>query len=99
VPVEAGSILAVFVRLPFEAVGLRLRLLLLRRHFEDRARFVELRRDLLRLARLRWQLRFYGSLKRLLRGWRLFHASLAIFLVLALFAHVAVSLYLGFRLR
>ncbi len=98
-PVKSGSLLAVFVRLPFEALVVRLRLRLLRRHFDDRARFAELRRALLRLARLRWQLRFYGSLKRLLRGWRVFHATLAVFLVLALAAHIAVSLYLGFSLR
>jgi hypothetical protein len=89
----------VFLRLPFEALSLRLRLRLLRRHLEDRERYAELRRALLRLGRLRWQLRFYGSLKRLLRGWRVFHASLAIFLVVALLAHIGVSLYLGFGLR
>jgi thioredoxin reductase/Pyruvate/2-oxoacid:ferredoxin oxidoreductase delta subunit/uncharacterized membrane protein (DUF485 family) len=98
-PVKSGSLLAVFVRFPFEALGVRIRLRLLRRHFDDRARFAELRRALLRLARLRWQLRFYGSLKRLLRGWRVFHATLAVFLVLALTAHIAVSLYLGFGFR
>jgi hypothetical protein len=98
-PVRSASMLAVFVRLPFEAVTLRLRLWLLRPRFHDRASFAELRRELLRLARLRWQLRFYGSLKRLLRGWRMFHATLAVFLVLAICAHIAVSLYLGFGLR
>jgi thioredoxin reductase len=95
-PVRSGSLVAVFVRFPFEALGLRLRLRLLRRHFDDPERFAELRRALLRLARLRWQLRFYRSLKRLLRGWRVFHATLAVFLVLALAAHIAVSLYVGF---
>jgi thioredoxin reductase/Pyruvate/2-oxoacid:ferredoxin oxidoreductase delta subunit len=98
-PVESSSLLAVFVRLPFEALSLRVRLRLLDRHLEDRTRSDELRRALLRLARLRWQLRFYGSLKRLLRGWRVFHATLAVFLVVALFAHIGVSLYLGFGLR
>jgi uncharacterized membrane protein (DUF485 family) len=95
-PVRSGSMIALFLRFPFEALGLRLRLRLLRRHFDDRERFAELRRALLRLARLRWQLRFYRSLKRLLRGWRVFHATLAVFLVLALAAHIAVSLYVGF---
>jgi thioredoxin reductase/ferredoxin len=98
-PIRSASMLAVFVRLPFEAVNLRVRLWLLRPRFDDRASFAELRRELLRLARLRWQLRFYGSLKRLLRGWRMFHATLAVFLVLAICAHIAVSLYLGFGLR
>ncbi len=51
-----------------------------------------------RLARLRWQIRFYASLKRLLRGWRVFHATLATFLVLVIAAHIGVSLYLGYGL-
>jgi len=51
-----------------------------------------------RLARLRFQVRFYAGLKKLLRGWRLFHASLAVFLVLAIAAHIGVSLYLGYGL-
>ncbi len=97
-PPRSGSLLALFVRLPVEALAVRLRLRLLRRRFDDPERFAELRRTLLRLSRLRWQLRFYGSLKRLLRGWRVFHATLAVFLVVALAAHIAVSLYLGFGL-
>jgi thioredoxin reductase/NAD-dependent dihydropyrimidine dehydrogenase PreA subunit len=52
----------------------------------------------LRLAKLRFQIRFYGGLKTLLRGWRMFHASLAIFLVLAIAAHIGLSLYLGYGL-
>jgi thioredoxin reductase/Pyruvate/2-oxoacid:ferredoxin oxidoreductase delta subunit len=98
-PVRATSLLAVFVRLPFESLALRLRLRHLRRRFQDRALLAELREALLRLARLRWQLRFYGSLKRLLRGWRVFHATLAVFLVLAIAAHIGVSLYLGYGLK
>jgi hypothetical protein len=49
-----------------------------------------------RLARLRFQIRFYGTLKTLLRGWRTFHAALAVFLVIAIAAHIGVSLYLGY---
>jgi hypothetical protein len=52
----------------------------------------------LRLETLRWQIRFYSSLKRLLRGWRAFHASLAVLLVLAIAAHIGLSLYLGYGL-
>jgi hypothetical protein len=51
-----------------------------------------------RLAKLRFQIRFYGGLKTLLRGWRMFHASLALFLVLAIAAHIGLSLYLGYGL-
>ena len=98
-PVQAGSILTLFLRFPFESAGLRLRLRALRRRFPDEERFEDLRRALVKLLRLRWQLRFYGSLKALLRGWRVFHATMAIFLVLALTAHIAVSLYLGYGLQ
>ncbi|MGB8930333.1 MAG: NAD(P)-binding domain-containing protein [Anaeromyxobacteraceae bacterium] len=49
--------------------------------------------------RLRFQIRFYGSLKRLLRGWRVFHATLAVFLVLAMALHIGVSLYLGYGIN
>jgi thioredoxin reductase/Pyruvate/2-oxoacid:ferredoxin oxidoreductase delta subunit len=96
-PVRAGMVLEAVVRWPFESISLRLRVHGLRRLFADEERYLELKESLLRLARLRWQLRFYGSLKRLLRGWRLFHASLAIFLVFAIAAHIGVSLYLGYN--
>lgn len=98
-PVRTGSLLTLFLRFPFEAAALRLRLRRLRRRFPDEERFEDLRAALVKLLRLRWQLRFYGSLKALLRGWRVFHASMAIFLVLALTAHIAVSLYLGYGLH
>jgi thioredoxin reductase/Pyruvate/2-oxoacid:ferredoxin oxidoreductase delta subunit len=98
-PVQSGSFLMVFLRFPFESAALRLRLRSLRRRFEEPGRFDDLRRAMLKLARLRWQLRFYGSLKGLLRGWRVFHATMAIFLVLALSAHISVSLYLGYGLK
>ncbi len=97
-PVRAGFMPSLFLRYPFETAALRLRLRWLRRRFQDAERFEDLRRALLKLARLRWQLRFYGSLKRLLRGWRAFHASMAVFLVLTLTAHIAVSIYLGYGL-
>jgi hypothetical protein len=97
-PVEATSFAVLFLRMPLEALVVRLRLLALRGRFEDRRRFRELKEEVVRLARLRWQIRFYGSLKRLLRGWRVFHASLAGFLVLAIAAHIGLSLYLGYGL-
>jgi thioredoxin reductase/Pyruvate/2-oxoacid:ferredoxin oxidoreductase delta subunit len=98
-PIRTGSFLALFLRFPFEAAALRFRLRWLRRSFPDPEVCLDLRRALVKLARLRWQLRFYGSLKALLRGWRVFHATMAIFLVLALTAHIAVSLYLGYGPR
>jgi hypothetical protein len=50
------------------------------------------------MRRLRIQIGFYRSLKRLLGGWRVFHASLAVFLVVAIAAHIGLSLYLGYGL-
>jgi hypothetical protein len=98
-PVTSSALLALFVRFPFEALWLRVRLAGLRRRLADPGTFPDLRAAILKLSRLRWQLRFYTSLKRLLRGWRVFHATMAIFLVLALTAHIAVSLYLGYGLH
>ena len=95
-PIRAGSLALLFVLMPLEAVSLRLQLARVRRRFPNRAGFVEFRRSVVALARIRWQIRFYASLKRLLRGWRTFHAALAVFLVLAIAAHIAVSLYLGY---
>jgi thioredoxin reductase/Pyruvate/2-oxoacid:ferredoxin oxidoreductase delta subunit len=97
--VKTRNFLVVFLQYPFESAWLRLRLRILQFRFPDPEQFPDLRRALLKLSRLRWQLRFYGSLKALLRGWRVFHASMAIFLVLALTAHIAVSLYLGYGLK
>lgn len=97
-PVRAGSLVLLFVAMPFEILALRLRLLLVRFRFPDRAHWREFRGAVLRLEKLRWQIKFYQSLKRLLRGWRAFHASLAIFLVLVIAAHIGLSLYLGYGL-
>jgi hypothetical protein len=96
-PVKAGSFALLFLALPFEAIAIRLRLLAVPR-FADRQLRRVFREEVLALGRLRWQIRFYASLKRLLRGWRAFHASLAVFLVLAIAAHIGLSLYLGYGL-
>jgi thioredoxin reductase/NAD-dependent dihydropyrimidine dehydrogenase PreA subunit len=97
-PVRGGSFLLLFLAMPMDSIVLRIRLALVRRRFRDAAHFATFRGAVVRLARLRWQIRFYASLKRLLRGWRVFHASLAVFLVLAIAAHIGVSLYLGYGL-
>ena len=46
-----------------------------------------------------FQIAFYGGLRNLLRNWRVMHASLAVFLVLVMAAHIGVSLYLGYGLK
>jgi thioredoxin reductase/Pyruvate/2-oxoacid:ferredoxin oxidoreductase delta subunit len=98
-PVRSGSMVALLVRYPFELVSLRVRLWLLKRRLQFPEHYPDLQAALLKLARLRWQLRLYKSLKKLLRSWRLFHATLAVFLVLALTAHIGVALYLGYGLQ
>jgi hypothetical protein len=95
-PLQPGSLLALFASMPLGAFAARLRLLRARWHFSDAGEFREFHDGYLRLRRLRMQVRFYQSLKRLLRTWRFFHASLAGFLVVAIAAHIAVSLYLGY---
>lgn len=97
-PVSAGSLLLLFVKGPFEALSLRLRLLAMRRYFPDHAHYRELAAAVIPADRLRWQIRFYASVKRLLRGWRAFHATLAVFLVVTMLVHVLFSLRLGYGL-
>jgi thioredoxin reductase/NAD-dependent dihydropyrimidine dehydrogenase PreA subunit len=88
--------LAALLRVPVEALVLRLRLFAARRGFPNRAAYLEFREDVLRLGRLRTQVSFVRSLRRLLRGWRMFHAGMAVFLVLAIAGHIGVSIYLGY---
>ena len=94
-PVRGRSLILLFLSLPFMKLRMRLRLLRARWHF-DRAAYREFRSGTLQLSKLRVQIGFYKGLKSLLRGWRLFHASLAGFLVVAIAAHIAVSVYLGY---
>jgi thioredoxin reductase/NAD-dependent dihydropyrimidine dehydrogenase PreA subunit len=94
-PARRGSLPVFLFSLPFAWLSLRLRLLRARFHLE-RPAYREFRAGSILLARLRVQIGFYKSLKRLLSGWRLFHASLAGFLVVAISAHIAVSVYLGY---
>jgi hypothetical protein len=98
-PVGSGSLLLLLLRLPFETLSLRVRLRWLKRRLTFPEHYRDLRTALVKLARLRWQLRFYKSFKKLLRGWRLFHATTAVFLVLALAAHIGIATYLGYGLR
>ena len=98
-PVKPGSLIGMFLRMPFSWLATRLRLLQARGQFDDRDGYREFRDGYKRLRRIRRQIQFYQSLKRLLRGWRFFHASLAGFLVVAIAAHIAVSLYLGYGWR
>ena len=95
-PVRPGSVLWMFLTWPLRATWMRLRLLRASFHFHDADEYAEFRAGYVQLSRLRVQVTFYQSLKKLLSGWRLFHASLAGFLVIAIAAHIGVSVYLGY---
>jgi len=97
-PIARGSLPLLLLELPFLALSARAGLVRVRRLFVSREAFLGFRDAYQRMRRLRVQIGFYRSLKRLLGGWRVFHASLAVFLVLAIAAHIAVSLYLGYGL-
>jgi hypothetical protein len=49
------------------------------------------------MVRLRLQIEFFGGIKRLLATWRFGHSLLALFLVVVIIAHVAVSIAFGYR--
>jgi thioredoxin reductase/NAD-dependent dihydropyrimidine dehydrogenase PreA subunit len=85
-----------FLRMPFEALRTRLRIAQVRRVFPSRKDYQEFREGFFRLLALRTQVGFYQSLKRLLSGWRVFHAVLACFLVVMIAVHIGISLYLGY---
>jgi thioredoxin reductase/Pyruvate/2-oxoacid:ferredoxin oxidoreductase delta subunit len=96
-PARGGSLTLLFIRLPFLRMRDRLRMLRARFHFADHGDFLEFQRGYRGLEQMRLQVSFYDGLKRLLRNWRMFHTMLAVFLVFAIAAHIAVSLYFGYR--
>ncbi|MGA8890768.1 MAG: NAD(P)-binding domain-containing protein [Anaeromyxobacteraceae bacterium] len=92
------SLLVALLRVPLGGLRLRLRLARVRFLFTSPSQYARFRLSVLRLRRLRFQIAFYGGLRNLLRGWRVFHASLAVFLVFVIAVHIGVSLYLGYGL-
>jgi thioredoxin reductase/Pyruvate/2-oxoacid:ferredoxin oxidoreductase delta subunit len=98
-PLPPGSLMHSLVTLPLQSFASRFALRRVASLFPDEDSRREFRRDFLQLERLRMQISFYRSLKTLMRGWRIFHASLASFLVLAIAAHIGVSMWLGYGLR
>jgi thioredoxin reductase/Pyruvate/2-oxoacid:ferredoxin oxidoreductase delta subunit len=96
-PEEKGSLILHLLKSPFTAIGRRFTLSSVRPLFPDTTRYREFRTAFLDLVRLRTQVRFYRSLRRLLSGWRAFHVVLAVFLVVVIAVHVAFSIFLGYR--
>jgi hypothetical protein len=96
-PAKRGSVFLLLLRLPFLRIRDRYRLERARFHFPNHDDFHEFQRGYRALERMRLQVGFYDSLKRVLRNWRLFHTALAVFLVFTIAAHIAVSVYFGYR--
>jgi hypothetical protein len=98
-PLPHGSLLHSLVTLPLQSLRSRGALWRVAGLFPDDETRRAFREDFLQCERLRLQIAFYRSLKSLMRIWRIFHASLAGFLVLAIAAHIGFSLYLGYGLK
>jgi hypothetical protein len=96
--VPPGSLLVALLREPLSGLRLRMRLWMVRGLFTGPTQHQRFKVSVLRLRRLRFQIAFYGGLRKLLRNWRVFHASLAAFLVVTIAVHIGVSLYLGYGL-
>ncbi len=95
-PTTGRSLGGMLLTLPFEGVAVRRQLGRVKHLFanNDHADFVD---AWLRLRQLNMQVEFFGSLKRLLSAWRVFHVVLAVVLVFMISAHIAFSLYLGYK--
>jgi len=94
-PVLRAALPLQLARSALDAVTFRLRLRIALHGLTAEERG-PLRDGLRELQRLRSQASVFGGVRRLLRGWRSLHASLAILLVLALVAHISVAVYLGY---
>jgi len=98
-PLPPGSLLHSLITLPLQSLRSRRALRRVAALFPDDESRQTFREDFLQCEKLRLQIAFYRSLKSLMRIWRIFHASLAGFLVLAIAAHIGFSLYLGYGLK
>ena len=67
-----------------------------RRFFPERGTWEHFRDGLLELSRGRMQVAFYATMKSLFAAWLVLHVVLAIFMVLLIVGHVAVTIYLGY---
>jgi thioredoxin reductase/ferredoxin len=94
---RARSLVGLFLRMPFEALRVRLGLRHARRMFLERGAYRGFRHQLLELRHLRTKMQFHRGFKRLMSAWRALHVVLAIVLLGLITLHVWVSLRVGFR--
>lgn len=98
-PTGALSLPALVVRMTLDAVTRHLDARALQPEFSDRADYLRFKTAYVALRRMRFQLAFFNSLRRLMGAWRIFHVILSIFLVFAIALHIGVSLALGYGLQ
>ena len=67
-----------------------------RTHFDDDGEFHLFKESLLKISWARTQIALYAKLKRVFRLWLVFHVVIAVFMVVLIGMHVAVTTYLGF---
>lgn len=91
-----SSLLIVILGFPWRLFRRRLQLHRARALFKDAAQFEDFRRSIGELERIKTQVRSYKGLKSFFGAWRIFHASLAIFMVLLVSLHTGVMLFLGY---
>ncbi len=81
---------------PLHLLKTRVVLWPLRSSFPDKSVYRQFKKDFVRLLRVQIQVEFYGGLRNFLSWWRVIHVVLAVFLVVVIALHIAVSLYLGY---
>jgi hypothetical protein len=96
-PPEKNAFLGQLLNEPVESSRLRRKLRAVRPMFPAGDSFEKFSALLSSISRAQMQIAFYGSLKRLFRGWLVVHVVVAIFMVVLIAAHVSVSLWLGYR--
>jgi hypothetical protein len=67
-----------------------------RTHFDDDGEFHLFKESVLKVSWARTQIALYAKLKRVFRLWLVFHVVIAVFMVVLIGMHVAVTTYLGF---
>jgi hypothetical protein len=95
VPVES-TFAEFLVHRPLRWFKERFRVRGVRGRFGSAQAFLQFQRDLRDLGRLRVQVKFYKTLKRLMSVWRVLHVVLALCLVVMIAAHIGLSLFLGY---
>ncbi len=96
-PKLPGSLPALFLKMPSEALRVGRGLRHARRLFLEKAAYRDFRAHVQEFRRLRTKMQFHRPFKRLMSAWRSLHVVLAIVLLALIGMHVWVSIRVGFR--